>query len=289
MTRLLNDHELADRLGAAGHARVVDQFLGDRHLAQYVELFARLASMPTGQRPHPRVRVPRDPADDYTSRRGSGAATSCGMRPAPRWTTSGGSPSTQPPFPATSRTSSGRRRSRSVSPGPSASRANTPAATSTSHSRRDRRHPGGELQPGDAAPHRMRRGHDRGRRRAHAAGTRVHPGRRLACGPSESGSTSSSRKSPRRPNRRYAVRQADRDRAVRRRSVALPPLRLHDRRRRRAEPHRQGDPGGVRMDPGQPSRPPAIHPVRLHRHRQEALADQHAADARAGAASSPKR
>jgi NADP-dependent 3-hydroxy-3-methylglutaryl-CoA reductase len=67
MTRLLNDHELAGRLGAAGHARVVDQFLGDRHLAQYVELFARLASMPTGPRPQPRVRVPRDPVDDSTA------------------------------------------------------------------------------------------------------------------------------------------------------------------------------------------------------------------------------
>jgi trehalose synthase len=39
--RLLNDRELASRLGEAGRAQVHDQFLGDRHLAQYVELFER--------------------------------------------------------------------------------------------------------------------------------------------------------------------------------------------------------------------------------------------------------
>jgi trehalose synthase len=44
MARLLDDHELADRLGAAGRARVHDQFLGDRHLAQYVDLFERLST-----------------------------------------------------------------------------------------------------------------------------------------------------------------------------------------------------------------------------------------------------
>ncbi len=44
MARLLVDQELADRLGAAGRARVHDQFLGDRHLAQYVELFEHLTS-----------------------------------------------------------------------------------------------------------------------------------------------------------------------------------------------------------------------------------------------------
>ena len=42
MAQLLNDRELADRLGAAGRGRVHDQFLGDRHLAQYVELFGGL-------------------------------------------------------------------------------------------------------------------------------------------------------------------------------------------------------------------------------------------------------
>ena len=46
MARLLDDPELAHRLGVTAQARVVDQFLGDRHLAQYVDLFARLASMP---------------------------------------------------------------------------------------------------------------------------------------------------------------------------------------------------------------------------------------------------
>ena len=44
MTRLLDDREFADRLGAAGRARVHDQFLGDRHLAQYVDLFEHLSS-----------------------------------------------------------------------------------------------------------------------------------------------------------------------------------------------------------------------------------------------------
>ena len=39
---LLDDPQLAARLGAAGHDRVVDEYLGDRHLAQYVELFASL-------------------------------------------------------------------------------------------------------------------------------------------------------------------------------------------------------------------------------------------------------
>ena len=43
MARLLDDRELADRLGAAGRARVHDQFLGDRHLEQYVVLFEHLS------------------------------------------------------------------------------------------------------------------------------------------------------------------------------------------------------------------------------------------------------
>ncbi len=44
MARLLDDPELADRLGAAGRKRVHDQFLGDRHLLQYVDLFASLST-----------------------------------------------------------------------------------------------------------------------------------------------------------------------------------------------------------------------------------------------------
>jgi trehalose synthase len=40
--RLLDDGDLANRLGVAGRQRVCDQFLGDRHLAQYVDLFAGL-------------------------------------------------------------------------------------------------------------------------------------------------------------------------------------------------------------------------------------------------------
>jgi trehalose synthase len=39
---LLDDGPTAARLGAAGQLRVRDEFLGDRHLAQYVDLFAEL-------------------------------------------------------------------------------------------------------------------------------------------------------------------------------------------------------------------------------------------------------
>ena len=59
MARLLDDRELADRLGAAGRARVHDQFLGDRHLAQYVDLFERLASMSTELSPERPVAAAR--------------------------------------------------------------------------------------------------------------------------------------------------------------------------------------------------------------------------------------
>jgi trehalose synthase len=46
LRRLLDDHDLAKRLGTAAHTRVQTQFIGDRHLAQYVDLFERLASLP---------------------------------------------------------------------------------------------------------------------------------------------------------------------------------------------------------------------------------------------------
>lgn len=39
---LLRDPALAERLGAAGRARAREEFLGDRHLEQYAELFSRL-------------------------------------------------------------------------------------------------------------------------------------------------------------------------------------------------------------------------------------------------------
>lgn len=42
LRRVLDDAGLAARLGAGGRARALDQFLGDRHLAQYVDLFAGL-------------------------------------------------------------------------------------------------------------------------------------------------------------------------------------------------------------------------------------------------------
>lgn len=39
---LLEDHTLAAALGERGHERVRDEFIGDRHLIQYVDLFAGL-------------------------------------------------------------------------------------------------------------------------------------------------------------------------------------------------------------------------------------------------------
>ncbi len=40
--RLLRDVQLAQRLGAAAHARVLEEYVGDRHLEQYVELLLHL-------------------------------------------------------------------------------------------------------------------------------------------------------------------------------------------------------------------------------------------------------
>ena len=37
--RLLRDGDLSARLGAAAHARAAEEFLGDRHLDQYAQLF----------------------------------------------------------------------------------------------------------------------------------------------------------------------------------------------------------------------------------------------------------
>jgi trehalose synthase len=42
LRRLLGEEDLAVQLGAAARLRVLDQYLGDRHLEQYVELFTRL-------------------------------------------------------------------------------------------------------------------------------------------------------------------------------------------------------------------------------------------------------
>jgi trehalose synthase len=42
LARLLGDDALAERLGRGAYERVKDRFLGDRHLAQYVDLFADL-------------------------------------------------------------------------------------------------------------------------------------------------------------------------------------------------------------------------------------------------------
>jgi trehalose synthase len=43
--RPLLDHDLAERLGTAGRARVLDQFLDDRHLVQHAELFERVLAL----------------------------------------------------------------------------------------------------------------------------------------------------------------------------------------------------------------------------------------------------
>ena len=45
LERLLEDRDLAERIGAAGRRRVEDAFLGDRHLGQYVDLFAALLAL----------------------------------------------------------------------------------------------------------------------------------------------------------------------------------------------------------------------------------------------------
>jgi trehalose synthase len=42
LRRLLRDEKMAVQLGAAARIRVLDQYVGDRHLEQYVELFGRL-------------------------------------------------------------------------------------------------------------------------------------------------------------------------------------------------------------------------------------------------------
>jgi trehalose synthase len=41
MARLLDHPGEAERMGAAGRDRVRDEYLGDRHLLQYAELFER--------------------------------------------------------------------------------------------------------------------------------------------------------------------------------------------------------------------------------------------------------
>jgi trehalose synthase len=50
LREVLADEELADRLGAAAHSRVQDEFLGDRHLDQYVDLFSRFVASEQGTR-----------------------------------------------------------------------------------------------------------------------------------------------------------------------------------------------------------------------------------------------
>jgi trehalose synthase len=44
LERVLHDPEYAGKLGQAARERVMDQYLGDRHLIQYVDLFDSLIS-----------------------------------------------------------------------------------------------------------------------------------------------------------------------------------------------------------------------------------------------------
>jgi trehalose synthase len=50
LRRVLDDAALAERLGVAARQRVQDEFLGDRHLVQYVELFGTLVARETATR-----------------------------------------------------------------------------------------------------------------------------------------------------------------------------------------------------------------------------------------------
>ncbi len=45
--RVLADQPLGERLGRAAHARVLDEYVGDRHLERYVDLFTALSSGPS--------------------------------------------------------------------------------------------------------------------------------------------------------------------------------------------------------------------------------------------------
>jgi trehalose synthase len=49
LQRVLADQRKARLLGVAAHARVLDEFLGDRHLDQYVDLFADVVGERHGQ------------------------------------------------------------------------------------------------------------------------------------------------------------------------------------------------------------------------------------------------
>jgi trehalose synthase len=44
LSQAVGDEELAQRLGSTAHLRVLEEFLGDRHLEQYVDLFSHLVS-----------------------------------------------------------------------------------------------------------------------------------------------------------------------------------------------------------------------------------------------------
>src|SRR3712207_9472780 len=59
---------------------------------------------------------------------------------------------------------------------------------------------------------------------------------------------------------------------------ALHALQLHDRRRRRPEPHRQGHRGGVRVDRGEPPGHRALLPRVELRDRQEERSEEHTSE-----------
>ncbi len=60
--RLLSDHELAARMGAAARARVRERFLEPRHLGQWTSLLERLISAPGPEPAPPAPPVPAAPA-----------------------------------------------------------------------------------------------------------------------------------------------------------------------------------------------------------------------------------
>ncbi len=49
LSLVLEDHQLAERLGRAAHARVLDEYAGDRHLVRYADLFERLVAGSPGR------------------------------------------------------------------------------------------------------------------------------------------------------------------------------------------------------------------------------------------------
>ena len=148
-----------------------------------------------------------------------------------------------------------------------------PLATTRGNARR-------QLQPRHAPAERERRRQDDGRRAVHAALAGLRPRRRQAGARLRRLGRGALRRDQGSRRDDDPLRQADQHRPVLDRPAAQPALQLHDRRRRRPEHDRQGHVRGLRMDQEDLPRRRQLHPVGQHGHRQEALARQHAADAR---------